>query len=171
MKTPRIGSRSVSISWTKQRSPRPCPRGGGSISTVPKVFVDANILLYQVDSRDRAKQRTCRDLLKSLVKDHAAVVSKQVPKELYLASTVQLRIAPMLAKGILHGFENSEIVTIGTRLVNEAIDTSVQNQLSFWCSRIVAAAESAKCESPYTEDLNDGQVIRNVKVHNPPASG
>jgi predicted nucleic acid-binding protein len=41
------------------------------------------------------------------------------------------------------------------------------NRISFWDSLIVAAAESARCESIWTEDLNDGQIIRGVRIANP----
>jgi len=39
--------------------------------------------------------------------------------------------------------------------------------LSFWDALIVAAAESAYCETLWTEDLNHGQVIRGVRIENP----
>ena len=52
-------------------------------------------------------------------------------------------------------------------IIKEAIDCSIINRLSFWNALIVAAAESAKCQRIWTEDLNDGQVIRGVKIKNP----
>ena len=67
----------------------------------------------------------------------------------------------------MHGFENMEVVSIGTELINDAIDTSVQYRMSFWDSLVIVSAESAKCQFLYTEDLNDGQIIRNVKILNP----
>jgi len=32
---------------------------------------------------------------------------------------------------------------------------------------IIVAAETARCEILWTEDLNDGQIIRGVRVKNP----
>lgn len=138
---------------------------------MPKVFVDTDILLCQLDTRDLAKQQACRGIMKSLVKSRSAVISTQVLQEFYVASTAKLKLAPMIVKGIIHGFENLEIVTVNSSLINEAIDISVQHLLSFWDSLIIVAAESAKCQFLYTEDLNAGQVIRNVKVYNPIAVG
>jgi predicted nucleic acid-binding protein len=37
----------------------------------------------------------------------------------------------------------------------------------FWDSLIVVAAESAHCGKLWTEGLNDGQVIRSVRIENP----
>ena len=67
----------------------------------------------------------------------------------------------------MHTFENMEVVTIGKDLINEAIDASLQYKLSFWDALILVAAESARCEVLYSEDFNDGQIMRNVKVLNP----
>jgi predicted nucleic acid-binding protein len=51
-------------------------------------------------------------------------------------------------------------------LIKEAIDCAIINQLSFWDALIVVAAESARCEILWTEDLNHGQVIRGVRIEN-----
>jgi predicted nucleic acid-binding protein len=52
-------------------------------------------------------------------------------------------------------------------IIREAIDYSIINKLSFRDALIVAAAESAKCVKLWSEDLNDGQVIRGGRVENP----
>ena len=73
---------------------------------------------------------------------------------------------PIIAKGALHYFEKFDVVTVNTKLIADAIDCSIINQLSFWDSLIVVAAESVMCNIIYTEDLNEGQVIRGVKIVN-----
>ena len=132
-----------------------------------KAFLDTNILIYQLDNRDPVKQKKCRDTVRALVFNHEAVISTQILQEYYVACTTKLKIKPLLVKGIMHGFENMEIVTIGTDSINNAIDTSIQYQISFWDSLIVVAAECAKCQYLLTEDLNEGQIIRNVRIRNP----
>jgi predicted nucleic acid-binding protein len=134
---------------------------------VPKSFLDTNILIYQMDNRDVVKQRKCRELVRALVLRHEAVISTQVLQEFYVACTAKLKVKPILVKGMIHGFQNMEVVTVGSDLINEAIDTSIQYQISFWDSLVVVSAESAKCQYLVTEDLNEGQVIRNVKIQNP----
>jgi len=134
---------------------------------VAKSFLDTNILVYQLDSRDQDKQRKCRRLMKVLAESHEAVISTQVLQEFYVACTAKLKVRPLLVKSIMHGFENLELVTVGPELINEAIDTSIQYRLSFWDSLVVVSAESAKCQYLLTEDLNEGQVIRNVRIRNP----
>ena len=134
---------------------------------MPKSFLDTNILIYQMDNRDVVKQRKCRELVRALVLRHEAVISTQILQEFYVACTAKLKVKPILVKGMIHGFQNMEVVTVGSDLINEAIDTSIQYHISFWDSLVVVCAESAKCQYLVTEDLNEGQVIRNVKIQNP----
>ena len=88
-------------------------------------------------------------------------------QEFYIVATKKLAVKPLLAKNIVQTFTNMEVVTIGVGLIKEAIDASMQYKLSFWDSLIIVAAESAKCEFLFSEDLNDGQIIRNVRIINP----
>ena len=134
---------------------------------MPKSFLDTNILIYQMDSRDVVKQKKCRELVKALVLRLEAVISTQILQEFYVACTTKLKIKPILVKGMMHGFENMEVVTVGPDLINEAVDTSIQYHISFWDSLVIVSAESAKCQNLVTEDLNEGQVIRNVRIQNP----
>jgi len=134
---------------------------------VAKAFLDTNILIFQLDSRDPTKQKRCREIVRTVVSNHEAVISTQILQEFYVACTMKLKIKPILVKGIMHGFENMEVVTIGIDLINNAIDASIQYQISFWDSLVVVSAESAKCQYLLTEDLNEGQIIRNVRIRNP----
>jgi predicted nucleic acid-binding protein len=102
-----------------------------------------------------------------LVTRGEAVISTQVLQEFHVFCTTRLKLKPLVVKGLIHSFENMEVVTIGTDLIKEAIDTSLQNDISFWDALVVVAAEAAHCKYLYTEDLNDGQIIRNVRVQNP----
>lgn len=132
-----------------------------------KVFLDTNILVYQLDKRFPKKQAICRSLVKDAAGKGEAVVSTQVLQEFYVAATSKLKVDPALVKAVLQRFENMEVVTVSQDLIHEAIDISLQSKVSFWDALIVAAAESAKCELLFSEDLADGEVIRGVKVRNP----
>lgn len=74
---------------------------------------------------------------------------------------------PIIANGALRCFEKFDVVTINTKLIADAIDCSIINQLSFWDSLIFVAAESVMCNLLYTEDINEGQMIWGVKIVNP----
>ena len=132
-----------------------------------KVFIDTNILVYSLDKFDTEKQEKCRKLLRAFTSDFRGVISTQVMQEFYVAATKKLGADALTVKDILHSFERFETIIITPEIIKDAIDCSIINKLSFWDALIVAAAESAGCENLWTEDLNDGQVIRGVRVVNP----
>ncbi len=132
-----------------------------------KVFIDTNILVYSLDKFDSKKQEKCRKLLRAFTGDLRGVISTQVMQEFYVAATSKLGADVLLVKDILHSFERFETIIITPEMIKDAIDCSIINTLSFWDALIVAAAESAGCAKLWSEDLNDGQVIRGVRVVNP----
>jgi predicted nucleic acid-binding protein len=134
---------------------------------VPKAFFDTNVLIYQMDRQNLTKRGKCRNLVRRAVEAGDAVISTQVLQEFYIVSTKKLGMKALQAKSLIHAFNNMEVVTINTDLIDEAIDISVQYRLSFWDSLIIAAAESARCALLYTEDLNPGQIIRGMKITDP----
>ena len=134
---------------------------------VSKIFVDTNIFGYSIDKRDLGKNSQARRILKRLVEVHTPVVSTQVINEFYVVGTTKLKADSFIVKNIVHNFRNMEIVNTDLELIEQAIDISVLNRLSFWDSLIVAAAEKANCEFLLSEDLNPGQTYRGVVALNP----
>ena len=136
-------------------------------STTSKVFLDTNVLVYALDRHYRHKRERARELIRSLAEARSGVLSTQVMQEFYVVATRKLGVDPLEAKGILSSFGNFEVVEIAPRMVYDAIDCSVIDQLSFWDALIVVCAEAAACEVLATEDLTPGRVIRGVRVENP----
>ncbi len=134
---------------------------------MPKVFVDTNILAYAIDAHNPARRKRSQQSLRDLSKDDGGVISTQVLQEFYVVATKKLGVEPLLAKGMLHGFESFETVIVDQALIKDAIDCSVLNKISFWDGLIVVSAESAKCEKIWTEDLNPGQTINGMLIENP----
>jgi predicted nucleic acid-binding protein len=132
-----------------------------------KVFVDSSSLIYCMDGSDKKRKARCRALVEALVGDLYGVLSTQVLQEFYVAATKKLGADPLAVKDILHSFRRFETVVITPEIIKEAIDCSLINRLSFWDSLIVVAAESARCEKIWTEDLKDGQIMRGVRIENP----
>lgn len=135
--------------------------------TYEKSFLDTNILIQAIDKTDRRKMKIARQLLREAAENNRGVISTQVLQEFYMAATKKLGVEPLMAKELLHQFHNFETIIISPNLISEAVDCSILNRISFWDSLIVAAAESAGCSAVWTEDLNDGQIIRGVKIKNP----
>jgi predicted nucleic acid-binding protein len=132
-----------------------------------KVFLDTNILVYSIDQSEAGKREKSRKLIKRLTGENSGVISTQVMQEFYVAATARLGADPLLIKDILRSLERFETVVVSPALIKEAIDCAIINRLSFWDALIVVAAESARCETLWTEDLNHGQIIRGVRIENP----
>ena len=128
-------------------------------------FLDSNILLYTRDSAEPEKKAIAARLMRSLGPD--AVISTQVLQEFYSVGTRKLKLAPFAAREAVLTFSDMEVVTIRPRHVLLGMDYSISHQLNFWDALIVAAAESAGCVRIYTEDFNDGQEIRGIRIENP----
>ncbi|HXB02250.1 MAG TPA: PIN domain-containing protein [Opitutaceae bacterium] len=132
-----------------------------------KVFIDTNVLVYAQDSGQLRKRARSRALIEELVHSGDGVISTQVLQEFYVASTRKLGVAPLAAKAVLKTFAAFETVQVSPELIQEAVDCSILNELSFWDALIIAAASAAGCGVLYSEDLNTGQTILGVKVENP----
>jgi len=132
-----------------------------------KVFIDTNLLVYSMDNSEPQKKKKCREALRRVKDKYRGVLSTQVMQEFFVAATKKLGVDALQVKNIVRQFENFEVVTISPGLIYEAIDCSILNQLSFWDSLIVVAAESAKCNEIWTEDLNAGQIIKGIRIVNP----
>lgn len=144
---------------------RVAPCGPVTTSTMSKVFLDTNLLVYAADQDAAAKRQRARDLLRAAVP--VGVLSTQVLQEFYVVATRKLHLSPELAKSLVHGFRRFELVTVTADLIEAAIDTSTVHQISFWDALIVVCAEGARCTELWTEDLNAGQILRGVRVVNP----
>lgn len=132
-----------------------------------RVFLDANVLVYAQDAGSPKKQRISREVIARLSAAADGVISTQVLQEFYVAATRKLGVPPLAAKGILKTLAVFETVQVSPALIQEAVDCSILNQLSFWDALILAAAAAAGCGVVLSEDLNPGQVILGVKVQNP----
>ena len=132
-----------------------------------KVFLDTNILLYSYDNTDKKKREKCRTLLRETEQRGQGVISTQILQEFYSIATRKFRMEPLFAKEVLASFERFETVVIYPSLIYSAADCQVLSRVSFWDALVVVAAESARCDTLWTEDLNHGQTIRGVKIENP----
>jgi predicted nucleic acid-binding protein len=132
-----------------------------------KVFLDTNILLYAQDADASAKQQRSRDVIEELARSGDGVISTQVMQEFYVAATRKLGLPPLAAKAVLKTFTVFEVVQVSPAVIQEAIDCSILNQVSFWDSLLLAAAAAAGCVKMYSEGLNAGQTVLGVRVENP----
>jgi predicted nucleic acid-binding protein len=132
-------------------------------------FVDANVLVYAFDASAARKQPTARRLLERLWDSRAGCLSVQVLQEFFV--TVTKKVTTPLpvddATSRVREFAAWRVFSPTADDVLAAIGLHAQAQIGFWDAMIVLAAAESACDILWTEDLNDGQVLRGVRIRNP----
>ena len=132
-------------------------------------FVDANVLVYAFDSSAGRKQQAARALLERLWQSNTGCVSVQVLQEFFV--TVTKKVAKPLpvedATARVREFAAWRVFAPTADDVLAAIGLHTQAKIAFWDAMIVLAAAESGCDELWTEDLNDGQVLRGVRIRDP----
>jgi predicted nucleic acid-binding protein len=132
-------------------------------------FVDANILVYAYDASAGRKKTAAEDLLGQLWEAGTGCLSVQVLQEFFV--TVTAKVAePLSVDEAADRVREFGAWTVFAPVVNDvlrAIEIQKQTKLNFWDAMIVQAAAELGCDVLWTEGLNDGQVIRGVRIRDP----
>ncbi|WP_407689099.1 PIN domain-containing protein [Mycobacterium sp. HUMS_1102779] len=136
-------------------------------------FVDTNILLYAYDAAAGERHDGATALVDRLWRERRGAVSVQVLQEFYVnatrkvAKTIDTEVAVDMLKSLMRWRVHSPLPDD----VIAAAMLSSRYQLSFWDAMIVRSAAELRCDTLWTEDLNEGQVIEGVRLSNPFARG
>jgi predicted nucleic acid-binding protein len=132
-------------------------------------FVDANVLVYAFDASAGNKKAAAERLLAQLWDSGVGCLSVQVLQEFFV--TVTGKVAEPLsadeAADRIREFAAWKVFAPTADDVLRAIVLHKQANVSFWDAMVVYAAAELGCDVLWTEDLNDGQVIRGVHIRNP----
>lgn len=132
-----------------------------------EVFLDSNVLLYACSSApdDAPKRR----IAEGLMLDSPFALSAQVLQE-FIANALRkpsLGIREGNIDATLRMASLVRVQAVTRELVLTAVALRRRYQLSQWDATILAAAKELGCEVVYSEDMNDGQDYRGVRVINP----
>lgn len=132
-------------------------------------FFDTNILVYLFDEDYPEKKAQAQALLEKETENGRILVSTQVLQEFYVTVTRKLGVplSPEKAEEIVSQFMVFPLVEICSSHILKAIRKSINLQFSFWDALIIEAAISGGASILYTEDLQHGQIIDNLKILNP----
>ncbi|MDF1554500.1 MAG: PIN domain-containing protein [Deferrisomatales bacterium] len=132
-------------------------------------FVDSNILIYAHDTEAGRKREVARLSLQELWETNSGVLSTQVLQEFYVNVTRKIPrpLDRSTARDIVHQYRAWPVVAIDPEMICRASELEERCQLSFWDAMIVTAARTSRADMLLTEDLNPGQMIDGVRVHNP----
>ena len=132
-------------------------------------FVDANVLVYAFDSSAGRKQQAAEALLERLWETNTGCLSVQVLQEFFVTVTKKVAKPLPLEDAIarIREFAAWRVFTPSPNDVLAAIGVHIQARIGFWDAMIVLAAAESGCDVLWTEDLNDGQSLRGVRIRNP----
>lgn len=132
-------------------------------------FVDANVLVYAFDASAGKKKAAAERLLAQLWETGIGCLSVQVLQEFFVIVTgkVDQPLSVGEAADRIREFAAWKVFAPTADDVLRAIALHKQVKVSFWDAMVVHAAAELGCDVLWTEDLNDGQVIRGVHIRDP----
>ena len=99
--------------------------------------------------------------------DGLGVISSQVLQEYTNTALTKLNQQHTIVLRQLTLLESFEVVLLKPALIRRAIEIRSVYAITFWDSCIISAAESAGCDSIYSEDPTAGQYYSGIKLCNP----
>lgn len=132
-------------------------------------FVDTNVFLYAYDPAAGDRHRAASALVDRLWRERRGAISVQVLQECYVNATRKVAepIKPNVAVDRLRNLARWRVHSPLADDVIAAANLSSRYQISFWDAMIVRSAAELRCDTLWTEDLSDGQVIEGITVANP----
>ena len=131
-------------------------------------FIDSNVFVYLWDKTDPDKRQHAEALIEDAIELSNACISHQVVQETLNVITRKLKFTAedtnRLLKRVLFPLWK---IRPTTALYQRGIEIQYRYQFSFYDSLIVAAALEAGCKTLYSEDLQHGQRIEGLSIHNP----
>ncbi|HEY4382518.1 MAG TPA: PIN domain-containing protein [Acidobacteriaceae bacterium] len=133
-----------------------------------RTFVDTNILIYAHDADQKKKHAIARKLLIDLLQTQSLAVSPQVLQEFYVNVTrkISRTLTKRAAREIVDDF-SVWCVETGAADIAAAFRIEDEAKISFWDAMICASAQKSGATVLLTEDMNSGQKIAGVQIHNP----
>jgi predicted nucleic acid-binding protein len=133
----------------------------------PKVFFDANILLYTDDPRYPEKQEIARTLIEEHLVRGTGAVSLQVLGEYFHNARRKMQLDVPLASQRVRFFAKFLRLQPSLDDVFAAIDLHQLHEFAYWDAMIVRSALRCGCRTLYAEDMQHGRRIGDMEIVNP----
>ncbi len=135
-----------------------------------KYFFDTNILVYSFDDNNKQKQTIANDLIYQAIRQNNGCISFQVIQEFLNVSLTKFKVK--FKRNDYEKYFNKVLEPLceihsSFMLYKDALLIKDRWKYSFYDSLIIAAALKANCTILYSEDLQHGQIIDDLKIVNP----
>jgi len=135
-----------------------------------RFFLDTNIFVYSFDRSSAAKSRRAAQLIRQAVTTRKGIVSYQVVQEFFNLALRKFEQPMTVAEAeqyLSTVFRSLLVVQSSPALISEALRLTTKHRLSWYDALIVAAASEGGCGILYSEDLQHGQRIGELRIENP----
>lgn len=129
-------------------------------------FIDTNIWLYSLLDTGEAEKT---EAAQALIKSSEAIVSPQVISEVCANLVKKAKMPEEEIRKFIEGiYAKHRVTEYDMRVFLAASELREEYSLSFWDSLIVSAALLSGAEVIYSEDMQDGLLVREtVQIINP----
>lgn len=131
-------------------------------------FFDTNVLVYAFDEKEPEKREVGSSLIEEHLMGGDGMLSVQVLREFY--SVIRKASHPLSTGEAVEAVEylaTFSPIPENAEMVLSAVARSREVSISFWDALIVEAALAAGADTLLTEDLQHGQEIGGLRIHNP----
>jgi predicted nucleic acid-binding protein len=133
-------------------------------------FLDSNVLIYALDPADSAKRRIADVIVSGGITSGQATISFQVVQE--VLNVVTSRLSAIVSDDDRLEYFHTVLMPLwkvspSPGMYRSALALRSDYGFSFYDSLIVAAALESGCDRLLTEDLQHGQQIEGLTIHNP----
>ena len=135
-----------------------------------RFFLDTNIFVHSFDRSSAAKSRRAAQLIRQAVTTRKGIVSYQVVQEFFNLALRKFEQPMTVAEAeqyLSTVFRPLLAVQSSPALISEALRLTTKHRLSWYDALIVAAAIEGGCGILYSEDLQHGQRIGELRIENP----
>jgi predicted nucleic acid-binding protein len=131
------------------------------------VFIDSNLWLYLFVGDDTNKLQAVKNLLVACNKNNAIVISFQVLNEVAF-NLKKKGFSEETIRSIISTMEDTSIVIdFSVDIILNASELREKHSFSYWDSLIIASAAASYCKKLYSEDMQDGKAIGDLRIENP----
>ena len=133
-----------------------------------KIFVDSNVWVYLFASDEVKKNTIAKNFItENTLNNNTLVISYQVLNEVAAVLKIKKKLGEEKIRFVIETMFDLCVVQNFTKsILTNASALRNEHDLSYWDSLIVATAAEAKCNKLSSEDMQHGQTVSGLIIHN-----
>jgi predicted nucleic acid-binding protein len=135
-----------------------------------RFFLDTNVFVYTFDVKAPAKAKKASQLIRRAADSGEGIISYQVVQEFFSVAFRRFQQPMSIAEAeqyFITVLRPLLAVHSSPTIYFQALRIVEKHRLSWYDSLIVSAALEGRCEKLYSEDLQHGRKIEDLRIENP----